>query len=430
MEDPAREAARPSFREAFLYWLRLGFVNFGGPTGQIAMMHRDLVERKRWVSEERFLHALNYCMLLPGPEAQQRAIYVGWLLHRTWGGIVAGAFFVLPSVAVLLTLSWVYVTYGTVSWVAGLFYGLKAVVLAIVVHAVWRIGRKALRTPFLLVLAASAFLALAVLRAPFPLVVLGAALAGWLAHRVSPGLVKAPAPHGSAEVHEPTPPHALPDGRRALRTLAGGVALWVAPMLALLALADQAPVLLDVGAFFSKAALVTFGGAYAVLSYIGAVSVENGWLTAAQVVDGLGLAETTPGPLIMVVCFIGFLAGYHLPGALSPTLAGILGGLAATYFTFLFSFLFIFLGAPHVEKLRGQPALSAALAAVTAAVVGVILNLAVFFGSHVLWTPAGLDWFSVALGLAALAGLIFLDLGVIPVVLLGGLAGLLWRLIA
>ena len=422
-------APRPSFREAFLYWLRLGFVNFGGPTGQIAMMHRDLVERRRWVSEARFLHALNYCMLLPGPEAQQLAIYVGWLLHRTWGGIVAGVLFVLPSVAVLLALSWLYVTYGTVAWVAGLFHGLKAVVLAIVVHALWRIGRRALRTPFMVGLAAGAFVALAVLRAPFPLVILGAAVAGWLAHRYAPGLVKPAAPHGPAEVQEVPPPHALPDRRRALRALAVGAMLWTAPMLLLLALRGRLPVLWDLGAFFSKAALVTFGGAYAVLTYIGAVSVESGWLTAAQVVDGLGLAETTPGPLIMVVCFIGFLAGYNLHGPLSPTLAGILGGLAATYFTFLFSFLFIFLGAPYVEKLRGKPALSAALAAVTAAVVGVILNLAVFFGSHVLWTPAGWDLFSIVLALAALAGLVLLDLGVVPIVLLGGLAGLAWRLL-
>ena len=413
---------RPSFREAFLYWLRLGFVNFGGPSGQIAMMHRDLVERKRWVGEERFLHALNYCMLLPGPEAQQLAIYVGWLLHGTWGGIVAGALFVLPSVAVLLTLSWVYVTYGTIAWVAGVFYGLKAVVLAIVVHAVWRIGKRALRSPLLVGVAAAAFGALALLHAPFPLVILAAALVGYAANRAG-WLAAKP-------VEVETQAERRPSRGRALRTLALGAALWLAPVALLALLRPRVPVLFDVGLFFSKAALITFGGAYAVLSYIGQVSVDTyHWLSAAQVVDGLGLAETTPGPLIMVVCFVGFMAGWNHPGPLPPTVGGVLGGLVATYFTFLFSFLFIFLGAPHVERLRGRKGLTAALAAVTAAVGGVILNLAVYFGSHVLVTPTGVDAFSAVLALAALGALTLLDLGVIPVVLLGGAAGLAWRLL-
>lgn len=412
--------AKPTFREAFLYWLKLGFVNFGGPSGQIAMMHRDLVELNRWVSEERFLHALNFCMLLPGPEAQQLSIYLGWLMHRTWGGIVAGVLFVLPSVAVLLALSWVYVAYGSVPAVAGLLYGVKAVVLAIVVHALWRIGRRTLRGPAAFAIAAGAFVALWLLRVPFPLVIALAAVVGFVAMRPS-----SPPP-------APTPP---PDPRstasRAVRIVALGALLWVLPMAALFALRGAAPVLFDQALFYTKAAFVTFGGAYAVLSYIGQQVVDvHGWVTAAQVVDGLGLAETTPGPLIMVVCFLGFVGGYQAATTLPPLAAGVLGGLVATYFTFLFGFLFIFLGAPHVERLRSNARLSAALAGITAAVVGVILNLALFFASHVVLTPVGIDWVSVAIGLAGLAALALFDLGVVPVVIGGALLGLVVRLVA
>ncbi|MEA3200461.1 MAG: chromate transporter [Thermoplasmata archaeon] len=429
-------ASHPSFREAFLYWLKLGFVNFGGPTGQIAMMHRDLVERKRWISEERFLHALNYCMLLPGPEAQQLAIYVGWLLHRAKGGFVAGFLFVLPSVFILLFLAWLYVTFGSVPLVAALFYGLAAVILAVVAHAVLRIGKRALRTPLMAAIAAVAFVALFFLAVPFPLVVLGAALVGVGAHRLAPRLLVAPAPHGkpaSAVLgdDDPTPPHALPNARRALVVLAAGALLWLVPIGLLLAFRGVNGVYLDDGLFFSKLALVTFGGAYAVLAYMAQQAVQgHHWLTTPQMIAGLGLAESTPGPLIMVVCFVGFLAGYHFPGALDPTLSGILGGLVATYFTFLFSFLFIFLGAPYVEKLRGNATLSAALGAITAAVVGVILNLAVFFGQHVLWNGAGVDWFAAGLAAVAFGVLTIFDLDIIPVIVGGAAIGLAYKLLA
>lgn len=411
--------ATPSFREAFLYWLKLGFVNFGGPTGQIALMHRDLVERKRWISEERFLHALNYCMLLPGPEAMQLAVYAGWLLHGTLGGIVAGLFFFLPSVFALLALSWAYAAYGGLPLVAGLLFGLKAVVLAVVAHAAIKLGRKALRTPALVALAALAFLALHFAGVPFPLVVLGAGLVGFMGHRVWPRLFPAAAPAAA-------PQGPAPSWRRAGRIAAVGAALWLLP-LALLLLAPR--VLLDVALFMSGLALVTFGGAYAALAYMAQAAVEQyGWLSAAQMVDGLGLAETTPGPLIMVVGFIGYMAGWSQAGTLPPTAMGTLGLLVAVYFTFLPSFLFIFLGAPHVERLRGNKPLAAALSAITAAVVGVIVSLAVFFAQHVLWGPAGVEWAALALAAAAFL-VLWLDVEVALVVLAGGLGGLAYRML-
>jgi chromate transporter len=425
----------PTFREALRFWLKLGFVNFGGPTGQIAIMHRELVERRRWISEARFLHALNFCMLLPGPEAQQLAIYVGWLLHRARGGLAAGTLFVLPSVFVLLALSWVYVTYGTVPAVAGLFFGLKATVLAVVAHAVLRIGRRAVRTAALALVAALAFGG-TVLGVPFPALVVGAGLAGLLGYRAAPRWF-APAPEAGGEeagavlgTRDPTPPHALPHRGRALRTLALGLLLWLPLLGGLWLLRGTAPVLSDVALFFSQAALVTFGGAYAVLSYVTQASVQHyHWLLPTQMLDGLGLAETTPGPLIMVVQFVGFLAGFHQPGTLPPLVAAVAAAVVATYVTFLPSFLFIFLGAPHVERLRGHEELRAALGAITAAVVGVILQLALFFGEHVVLAGGQVLWLPLGIAAAAFAALAVLEAGVVPVILAGGMLGLALRLL-
>ncbi|MHB8604573.1 MAG: chromate efflux transporter [Thermoplasmatota archaeon] len=438
----------PSFREAFRYWVKLGFINFGGPTGQIAIMHRDLVERKRWISEERFLHALNYCMLLPGPEATQLAIYVGWLLHRTIGGLVAGAFFVLPSVVVLLALSWVYAAYGTVPAIAGLFFGLKPVVLAVVAYAMIRIGRRALKTWVAVAIAASAFVAIYGFAAPFPLIVLGAGLVGFALYRLAPRALAPVASHAPAASDrravlgdaDATPPHALPNRARAVRIVALGAALWLLPLAALFfadgwarstssRFAGPADVFWNDGLFFSKAALLTFGGAYAVLAYIAQAAVHQyHWLAPGQMIDGLGLAETTPGPLIMVTAFIGFMAGWNLHGVLAPALAGTLGLLLATYFTFLPSFLFIFLGAPYIEALRGKAALTAALSAITAAVVGVILNLAVFFGTNVIFPAGVFAWFPALLAVAAFVVLLAFDLDIIPVILAGAIIGLVARL--
>lgn len=416
--------ARPSFREAFLWWLKLGFINFGGPAGQIALMHKELVEKRGWISDERFLHALNYCMLLPGPEAQQLAIYVGWLLHRTIGGIVAGVLFVLPSLALLLALSWTYVTFGAVPLVAGAFQGLAAVVLAIVAHALVRIGKRALRTSALVAIATLAFVAIFLLGVPFPAIVLGAALAGLASQRLAPRLFAAPPAHEAGDLHEAPPEHARPSAARALRVVAVGAILFALPLALVLAFPGEGGVYRTVSLFFTKAALVTFGGAYAVLAYIGQAAVETyGWLSPQDVIAGLALAETTPGPLIMVVTFVGFLAGYRNPGTLEPTLAGILAGTLATYFTFLFSFLFILLGAPFIERLRGNRALSAALAAITAAVVGVILNLALFFGRHALVEGGAPDLFAIALAAAAFLALWRAKIDVAWVIAAGALLG-------
>ncbi|HVQ75957.1 MAG TPA: chromate efflux transporter [Candidatus Binatia bacterium] len=398
------------FREAFRFWLKLGFISFGGPTGQIAIMHSELVERRRWISESRFLHALNYCMLLPGPEAMQLATYVGWLLHRTAGGLVAGTCFVLPSVFILLGLSYVYVGYGTVPAVAAVFLGLKAAVLAIVISATVRIGRRALRHPFMYLIAAGAFVALFALRVPFPAVIAGAALVGLVGVRGWPHVFVAPA-HGAAGGEMlpdggPAPEHTRPSRARALRVVAISLALWLVPVAILAAWRGAGDVLFREAVFFSKAALVTFGGAYAVLPYVAQQAVEtHGWLTAPQMIDGLGLAETTPGPLIMVLQFVGFLAGWNQATDLG--LAGpVLGALIATYFTFMPCFAWIFLGAPYVEASRRNALLAGGLAAITAAVVGVVLNLAVWFGMQVI-TPGGgrIDWFALALGVGALVAL-------------------------
>jgi chromate transporter len=418
-----------SFAEAFRFWLKLGFISFGGPTGQIAIMHQELVERRRWISEGRFLHALNYCMLLPGPEATQLATYIGWLMHRTWGGIVAGSLFVLPSVFILIALSWIYVTFGNVPLVAGIFYGIKPAVTAIVVAAAHRIGSRALRHPALWAIAAAAFVAIFAFDVPFPAIVLSAGLAGYLGGRFSPDVFsrqasdQAQASYGPALIDDgmPTPPHAVFSWGKWSAHAGAGVGLWALVMGALLYAQGWGGTLTQMGWFFTKAALLTFGGAYAVLPYVYQGAVEHyGWLSALQMIDGLALGETTPGPLIMVVAFVGFLG------------AGVAGALVATFFTFLPSFVFIFMGAPFIETTHGNLRISAPLTGITAAVVGVILNLAMFFAWHVLWPQGGsgpFDGFSALVGLAALVALFRFKAGVMPVIGACALAGLAFTLL-
>ncbi len=438
MEKNSVAASSVPFREALCYWVRLGFINFGGPTGQIALMYRELVEERRWISEARFLHALNYCMLLPGPEAQQLAIYIGWLLHRTWGGVAAGVFFILPAVFLLWLLAWIYVAWGTLPVVAAFFYGVKPAVLAVVADATVRIGKKALRRTSGIVLAASAFISLCFLDIPFPLVVLGAGVVGLLGGRWIPGQFVPPPPSlpttGSATILSddlPPPAHAQTGWGKALSTLSICGTLWASPLLALAAWRGSGDLLVQEGLFFSKTAMVTFGGAYAVLAYLGQQAVERyQWITAGQMVDGLGLAETTPGPLIMVTQFVGFVGAYQNVKDLPPLLAGTLGAFITTWTTFVPCFLWILLGAPWIERLRGNRLLGSALSAITAAVVGVILNLTVFFAEHTLWPTvgAGLDGFAVAASLAAFAALAWRRCGMIPVIGICALAGMVWRL--
>jgi len=432
-----------SFTEAFRFWVKLGFISFGGPAGQIAIMHRELVERRRWLSEERFLHALNYCMLLPGPEAQQLATYIGWLLHRTLGGVIAGAFFVIPSIFVLLALSYIYAAYGNVPAVAGILAGFKPVVVAIVVEAIVKIGARALRGPAHFAIAAAAFIAIYFFHVPFPLIVLAAGLIGLLGARALPSLSAANnsrtgdavrqrlKTEGSATViddHAPAPAHTLPSGSRALKVMAVGLALWVMPLLALTLWLGWDSIHAQEYRFFTQAALVTFGGAYAVLAYVTQAAAGSfGWITRTQAIDGLALAETTPGPLIMVLQFVGFMAGWNHPGHLGQTASAITGALLTTYATFLPCFIFIFLGAPYIEVLRGNRSLTSALSGVTAAVVGVILNLALVFGVAVLW-PQGLNgeanWFAAVMSLAAFTALYRFKVDVLWVILSGGVIGL------
>jgi chromate transporter len=414
------------FAAALRFWAWLGCVSFGGPTGQIALMHQELVERRRWLSEPRFLHALNFCMLLPGPEAQQLATYSGWLLHGARGGIAAGALFVLPSVFVLLALSWVYVAHGDVPWIAAVFDGLQAAVLAIVVAATVRIARRAFAKRWMVLVAAAAFVCLRFLDAPFPLVILGAGLLGLLLGRLAPALFA----RVGHEVEGEAPPPVEASWPRALKVLALCLTLWWTPVLLAGAWQGRDHTLSQQGVFFSKAAMVTFGGAYAVLPYVADQAVErHGWLSTEQMMDGLGLAETTPGPLIMVVQFVGFLGGWNHPGDLPPWLAALLGALLTTWVTFLPCFLWIFLGAPHVERLRHVQVLGAALSTITGAVVGVILNLAVWFGTHTLWPESGeLDPFALVVGLASAVALIRFKVEVVPIVLAAALAGLLRHL--
>jgi chromate transporter len=440
-------AARPepvSFVQALRFWLKLGFISFGGPAGQIAIMHSELVERRRWISERRFLHALNYCMVLPGPEAQQLATYIGWLLHRTWGGIAAGALFVLPSLVILIALSWVYAALGDRPLVAALFYGIKPAVTAIVVQAAVRIGSRTLSNRWLWTIAGAAFIAIFALQVPFPAIVLGAAIVGAIGGRVAPERFRAGAGHRSAgtsaapaliDDDTPAPPHARVSPLRLAAVLIAGAALWAVPMALLAAWGGMQGIYARMGWFFTKAALLTFGGAYAVLPYVyqGAVATY-GWLTPTQMIDGLALGETTPGPLIMVVAFVGFIGGWHsseLAAAFGPDQRFIAGALAAclvTWFTFLPSFVFILAGGPVVEATHNEVRLTAPLTAITAAVVGVVVNLALFFGYHVLW-PQGIgarfEWPAAAIALLASVALLRYRRGVIEVIAACAVAGLL-----
>ncbi len=437
--EPAPQT--PTFAEAFRFWVKLGFISFGGPTGQIAIMNTELVERRRWISQERFLHALNYCMLLPGPEAQQLATYVGWLLHRTWGGIVAGAFFVIPSIFILLLLSWIYAAYGNVPVVAAAFYGLKPAVTAIVAAATIQIGRRALKNELMYLLALLAFIGIYFLGIPFPVIIITAGLVGFIGGKTWPGKFYVIRPHGGGRndaviSDDSVVDHAEASWQRALLVLAVCGTLWIAPMLAVALWRGTDDIFFQIGIFFSKAAVVTFGGAYAVLAYIAQAAVEHyGWLRPGQMLDGLGLAETTPGPLIMVTQFVGFMAAWQNVTDLSPLTAAILGALITTWVTFTPCFLWIFLGAPFIERLRGNVVLTSALSAITAAVVGVVLNLAVFFAAHVLFPKnngallSNLDIFALAITLAAFFGMVRLKWDIMIVVFGGAGVGVIYKLI-
>jgi len=436
---------RVTLAQAFWYWLKLGFISFGGPAGQISIMHQDLVERKRWISETRFLHALNYCMVLPGPEAQQLATYIGWMMHRTWGGIIAGALFVLPSLIILIALSWLYIAFGNVPLVAGLFYGIKPAVTAIVLQATHRIGSRALRNYWMWAIAAAAFIAIFALNVPFPAVIACAALIGYAGGRMAPDKFKVGGDgHGKAgksfgpaliDDHTPTPEHARFLWIRLAKVALVGSLLWVLPMALLTANYGWDHTLTQMGWFFTKAALLTFGGAYAVLPYVylGAVG-HYGWLTPPQMIDGLALGETTPGPLIMVVAFVGFIGGYvhALFGVDNLFLAGAVAAMLVTWFTFLPSFIFIFAGGPLVEATHGDLKFTAPLTAITAAVVGVILNLAMFFAYHVLW-PRGFsstfDWVSALIALAAVTALFRFKRSVMEVIAACAVAGLILKML-
>jgi chromate transporter len=431
-----------SLREALRVWVRVAMLSFGGPAGQIAVMHRILVEEKRWISEERFLHALNYCMLLPGPEAQQLATYIGWLMHRVRGGIMAGGLFVLPGIIAIMALSYVYAGWGKVPIIAALFFGLKAAVLAIVVEAGIRIGKRALKNQVMIALAGLAFVAIFFFDVPFPIIVFGAALIGFIggmagvaAFQVGGGHASGGAKGEQAVVDsllgDQLPDHARPTVARSLRVSAVWLTLWLVPVVALIATLGAANVFSQIAIFFSKMAVVTFGGAYAVLAYVAQQAVDNyGWLKPGEMLDGLGMAETTPGPLIMVLQFVGFMAAYRDPGALSPMVAGTLGGLLATWVTFTPCFLWIFLGAPFIEKLRDNKALNAALSTITAAVVGVVLNLAIWFAIHTIFRDvhpvrafglafdapvfASVNLWALALALAAAVAIFRFKVGVLP----------------
>ncbi len=427
--------ATVGFAEALRFWLQLGFISFGGPAGQIALMHTELVERRRWISEKRFLHALNYCMVLPGPEAQQLATYIGWLMHRTWGGIAAGALFVLPSLFILIALSWIYLRFGDVPVVAGIFYGIKPAVTALVLHAAWRIGGRALKNRWMWGIAAAAFVAMFAFQVPFPVIVVCAACVGSLGARVAPNLFALGGGHGTSDKtygraliddDTPTPPHAVYRGGRLRRVLAAGVGFWAAAMAVLLATQGVQGTLTQMGWFFTKAAMLTFGGAYAVLPYVYQGAVEHHqWLSGAQMIDGLALGETTPGPLIIVVAFVGFVGGWlkQVFGPDALFLGGAVAACVVTFFTFLPSFVFILAGGPLVEATHGKLGFTAPLSAITAAVVGVIVNLALFFAFHVFW-PHGFgghfDALSALITVAATVALFRFKTGVLP--LLGACA--------
>jgi chromate transporter len=440
-----RTAAAPhgvSLGEAFRVWTRVAALSFGGPAGQIAVMHRIIVEEKRWIGENRFLHALNYCMLLPGPEARQLATYIGWLMHRTLGGVIAGVLFVLPGVVSIMALSIVYALFGKVGVVSALFFGLKAAVLAVVLQAVVRIGGKALKNRIMIGLAAAAFVAIFFFGVPFPIIVLTAGVIGFFGGRAGVPAFQVGGGHGAAKdgkqvadaealLGEELPEHARPTVVRALWVSAICLALWLVPVAVLLATLGPDNVFSRIATFFSTMAVVTFGGAYAVLAYVAQQAVENyGWLQPGEMLDGLGMAETTPGPLIMVLQFVGFMGAFRDPGALSPLTAGVLGGLLATWVTFVPCFLFIFLGAPFIEVLRGNQALHGALSAITAAVVGVVLNLAIWFAIHTVFREtwpvqsfglsfdapvlASVDIWALLLSAAAVIAMFRFKVGMIP----------------
>ena len=438
--DTHEAPAAVSLAQAFWFWLKLGFISFGGPAGQIAIMHTELVERRRWISEKRFLHALNYCMVLPGPEAQQLATYIGWLMHRSWGGLVAGGLFVLPSLFILILLSWITMAYGELPVVAGLLYGIKPAVTAVVLHAAWRIGSRALKNGWLWAVAATAFVCIFALRMPFPAIVLGAAVIGYLGGQYKPaafalggGHAAGASGHGPALIDDdtPTPRHARFSRARLIRLLLLALGLWAGAMaLLVLAWGWQATVA-QMGWFFTKAALLTFGGAYAVLPYVYQGAVEHyQWLSASQMIDGLALGETTPGPLIMVVAYVGFVGGWlaQVLGPDAPFLGGVLAAVVVTFFTFLPSFVLIFAGGPLIETTHGKLAFTAPLTAITAAVVGVILNLALFFAWHV-WWPQGsagpFDVVAAAITVLAVLALFRFKVGVMTLIAASALAGLI-----
>ena len=429
-----------SFWQAFMFWLKLGFISFGGPAGQISLMHEELVVRRKWLSEKRFLHALNYCMVLPGPEAQQLATYIGWLMHKTRGGVAAGVLFVLPSLFLLMGLSWLYIAYGQVTWVAGLFYGIKPAVAAIVLQAAYRIGSRVLHNNLLWTIAIASFMAIFALNVPFPVIVLAAAIIGFVGGRLSPASLRMGGGHAAVAVSTvnaligddtPTPSHAVFTWKRLWQVLLAATVLWLVPMGLLMLQFGWDHTLTQMSWFFTKAALLTFGGAYAVLPYVFQGAVEQfGWVTATQMMDGLALGETTPGPLIMVVAFVGFVGAYAqaLLGPESLFLAGALAATLVTWFTFLPSFIFILAGGPFVESTQNDLKFTAPLTAITAAVVGVILNLALFFGYHTVWPQgfgAPLDITSALIALAAAIALLKYKLNVMQVIAVCGLLGVL-----
>ena len=440
-----------SFGEAFLVWTRVALLSFGGPAGQIAVMHRILVEEKNWISESRFLHALNYCMLLPGPEAQQLATYLGWLLHRTAGGIMAGVLFIVPGIISIMGLSYIYAAFGNVGFVEALFFGLKAAVLAIVIQAVVRVGKRALRNPVMIGLAAAAFIAIFFFNLPFPAIILAAGVIGFVGARIGRPEFAAIEHGGGSKtavidgmLGDELPDHVRPSVSGALRVSAVWLVLWLVPVCALLIGFGQANVFSQIAVFFSKMAMVTFGGAYAVLAYVAQQAVEHyHWVQPREMLDGLGMAETTPGPLIMVLQFVGFMAAYRDPGGLSPMLAGTLGGLLATWVTFTPCFLWIFLGAPFIEVMRGNKGLAGALSAITAAVVGVILNLSIWFALHTVFREtlpvrsfglsfdapvvSSIDLAALALAVAAATAIFRFQVGMLAVLAASCCAGLVLR---
>jgi chromate transporter len=455
----ARDRSAPahgvSLREALQVWLRVACLSFGGPAGQIAVMHRILVEEKRWISESRFLHALNYCMLLPGPEAQQLATYIGWLMHRTLGGIMAGVLFVIPGIIAIMALSYVYAGWGNVPVIVALFFGLKAAVLAIVLEAVFRIGKRSLKNNVMVAIAAAAFIGIFFLNIPFPVIIFGAALIGFVGAWSGTAAFAIKSGHGNGKQDDAVvdsllgdglPDHARPTVARALRASSVWLVLWLVPVILVVVAMGSGNVFSQIAIFFSKMAMVTFGGAYAVLAYVAQQAVENyGWLKPGEMLDGLGMAETTPGPLIMVLQFVGFMAAFRDPGSLSPMIAGTLGGLLATWVTFTPCFLWIFLGAPFVETLRGNKALNGALSAITAAVVGVVLNLAIWFALHTIFrdvTPvrgyglefdmpvlASVDPWALALSVAAIIAIFRFKVGMITTLLACSAVGIILHLV-